>query len=510
LPQLGSGNSSGYPLVIDTKQIFANGSPAAPDDATRLDAELANDILAAVVNIQTTLGAQPQGVFGSLAARLQQFAPGGTTTPGLFSFTGQTTVSIPGTTHNLGTAALHVRVYDTAIPANLIVPDAVTIDQTTYDVVVTFAVAQSGLVILHGGLPQYTTAFVEETSVTIDAATHNLGTGLLLVTAFTTDDPMNVMTPAAITIHPSTFQVVVTFGYPVSGTLILSAAGPRHATTFTSQTTVTVPGTTHGLQSRALLAQLFDANTPAAFIEPNTLTINASTFDVTATFAVPQSGALLLVKAQEITGTEFIIRDGGITDSTATQVFSEAGTLNLQYGEGNALRIKNKNGVIRAQMNDAGQLGLGMAATHQLTLSTDSAAKPSTNTWTISSDARLKEVRRPFTDGLAILMQIEPVWYRYNGLGGMPQTKQEYVGVLAQAVQTVASYLVGSYRGKLTPDGEDTDILTYEGHAMTFLLLNAVKELALLLDAQTTYMDALTARVTQLETTLASAQEPPA
>ena len=46
----------------------------------------------------------------------------------------------------------------------------------------------------------------------------------------------------------------------------------------------------------------------------------------------------------------------------------------------------------KAVITSAGNLGIGnMSPTYQLQLGTDSAAKPSTNTWTISSDERLKE-----------------------------------------------------------------------------------------------------------------------
>lgn len=491
--------------------VAENVPNAAPKSATRLDAEWMNSLAHAMVNVQTALGANPQGVFGSVAARLQQFFPGGAQTPALFPFTSQTTVLIPGTTHRLGASALRVQVYNSAIPAQAILPDLVTIDQTTYDVTVTFAVAQSGFVILHGGIPQYQTTFTDETLLDIPAATHQLGTGAILVTVFTAEDPFNILTPAAVTIDQATFRVIVEFLTPQSGEIVLSAAGPRYQTSFdlvsTGATSFTIPGTTHALNSRALLYQVFDDQDPINIIDPNTLTVDAGTFDVTVTFLTPQNGSIMLVKASEITGTDFLIRDAGITDSTATRVYSEQGTLNLQYGSGDTLQIKNKHGTVRALMDLAGNLGLGITPAYQLHLTGD-AAKPSTNTWTISSDARLKDVLRPFTDGLNVLLALEPVWYRYNGLGGMPKGPQEHVGVLAQAVQAVAHYMIGSYRGKLSPDGEDTDILTYEGHALSFVLVNAVKELATLLTAQTTEIETLTMRLTQVETTLALLQEP--
>lgn len=46
---------------------------------------------------------------------------------------------------------------------------------------------------------------------------------------------------------------------------------------------------------------------------------------------------------------------------------------------------------VKAYLTNGGALGLGTSPSYQLHLSTDSAAKPSTNTWTVSSDERLKE-----------------------------------------------------------------------------------------------------------------------
>lgn len=70
MAQLGSGNGTSYPGAIDTAQTFQNGTPLAPDSNTRIDAELVNDITAAILAIQTILGANPHGAFASLVARL--------------------------------------------------------------------------------------------------------------------------------------------------------------------------------------------------------------------------------------------------------------------------------------------------------------------------------------------------------------------------------------------------------------------------------------------------------
>ena len=64
------GGLTTYPYEIDSKQDYQNGSPLAPDSDSRLDAEVINDIVRTLVNIETVLGAAPQGIHGSVLARL--------------------------------------------------------------------------------------------------------------------------------------------------------------------------------------------------------------------------------------------------------------------------------------------------------------------------------------------------------------------------------------------------------------------------------------------------------
>lgn len=67
------------------------------------------------------------------------------------SFASQTTVIIPGATHQLGTANLLVGCYDTSVPANRVQPNSVSIHPTLFDVTITFAVAQSGRCVVSSG-----------------------------------------------------------------------------------------------------------------------------------------------------------------------------------------------------------------------------------------------------------------------------------------------------------------------------------------------------------------------
>ena len=123
-----------------------------------------------------------------------------------------------------------------------------------------------------------------------------------------------------------------------------------------------------------------------------------------------------------------------------------------------------------------GNVGIGTTVPgYKLEVSTDSAAKPTTNTWTIASDQRIKKEIRDFPDGLSTLLRIQPRLYKYNGRGGKGyDDTADHIGVIAQELEPVAPYMVGEREGAL--DGQATTLKTYEGHALPFILVNAVKE----------------------------------
>jgi hypothetical protein len=133
----------------------------------------------------------------------------------------------------------------------------------------------------------------------------------------------------------------------------------------------------------------------------------------------------------------------------------------------------------RMRITSTGNVGIGTSSpAYQLQLSTDSAAKPTTNTWTIASDARLKTVKGEYAKGLAEICQVRPVCYEYNGKGGFAADGKEQVSILAQELAEVFPECVGIFKAKLNEsDAEDTELYNYNGHAITFALINAIKEL---------------------------------
>jgi trimeric autotransporter adhesin len=177
-------------------------------------------------------------------------------------------------------------------------------------------------------------------------------------------------------------------------------------------------------------------------------------------------------------------------------------------GTSNSNIIFKTAGSYRMIITNTGNTGIGtITPSYQLQLSTDSAAKLSTNTWTIASDARLKTDIKSYTKGLKEILQINPVTYKYNGKGGIglskvtstnPVTGEEIeseiidtellsktnVGVLAKDIQSIVPETVSSHKGKINKDDTDeTDILDFNSHPLTFILINAVKELKAQIDS---------------------------
>lgn len=146
-------------------------------------------------------------------------------------------------------------------------------------------------------------------------------------------------------------------------------------------------------------------------------------------------------------------------------------------------------------LDSSGNLGLGVTApTFQLQLSQNSAAKPGSNTWTVSSDARLKKDMRPFEDGLELLKKINPIWFTYTGAENHPQ--QAFVGTTAQALQQIAPYMVTTLKKK---SSVGDNLLGVDYGPLQFIMVNAIKEQQALIQQQQLEIERLKERLGSLE-----------
>lgn len=144
-------------------------------------------------------------------------------------------------------------------------------------------------------------------------------------------------------------------------------------------------------------------------------------------------------------------------------------------------------------------VGIGISApTYQFQLSTNSAAKPGSAVWAIASDSRIKKNITSFTDGLDLLKQINPVWFQYNGSAGIETGEKKFVGIIAQEMQKIAPYTIGTFTHQDSL-GNKTEYLDYDANAVTYILINSVKEQQEVIEEKEAKIQELENRLEKLE-----------
>ncbi len=154
-----------------------------------------------------------------------------------------------------------------------------------------------------------------------------------------------------------------------------------------------------------------------------------------------------------------------------------SGNTYLNAATGMAINFSIAGTPLAAFSGGALNIGGAAATAGALLLVNGNAAKPGGGSFIATSDGRLKTEVSEFHDGLQQLKQLKPVNYRYNGKAGTNGSAR-YVGLIAQDVQPVMPYMVNSFMGRLEEtDQQDTELLALDTSALTFVLVNAIKEL---------------------------------
>jgi hypothetical protein len=139
---------------------------------------------------------------------------------------------------------------------------------------------------------------------------------------------------------------------------------------------------------------------------------------------------------------------------------------------GGTLGTNTANGTERMRIEPNGDVGIGTTNPNYKLHVVGEAAKTTGGVWSTTSDARLKTNVRPFTEGLNVLTKIKPVWFTYNGQAGTPNDGRELVGIIAQEMQKIAPYTVGTFHD----DETNMDYLNYDGNAVLYILINSIQE----------------------------------
>jgi len=211
----------------------------------------------------------------------------------------------------------------------------------------------------------------------------------------------------------------------------------------------------------------------------------------------------------------------GPLDEKQWFIDANAGELRI-FGQNDAedtfvdvLKVKRSGITVAWSKFPNGDFGLGMTPTVQLELSKDEGQKPSTNTWTITPSGRdFKQDIEDYTQGLATLMNIRPRQFKYKAIYDQEKTHdmvKTHVGIIAEEMELVLPSTIGAgkrnYNHRMVDTGKvdketnepilkeefDTvDTYTYNSHNLTYVMVNAIKELS---DKN----DALEARLAKLE-----------
>ncbi|MDW8236751.1 MAG: tail fiber domain-containing protein [Bacteroidia bacterium] len=104
------------------------------------------------------------------------------------------------------------------------------------------------------------------------------------------------------------------------------------------------------------------------------------------------------------------------------------------------------------------------------------AYKPGGGNWASISDIRTKSAITPYTKGLSELRQLNPVRYRYREKYFPAFKDRWYTGLIAQEVQRVVPEMVHPYLLQISGDKLE-EVLAVDPSDLTYMLINAVKEL---------------------------------
>jgi hypothetical protein len=158
------------------------------------------------------------------------------------------------------------------------------------------------------------------------------------------------------------------------------------------------------------------------------------------------------------------------------------GNVDLNAAAGQPVSIRQNGNTARFGISPDGNVIVGSAA--DLPLAGTALLQVAGDVFSVTgkfvgppSDARLKDDVRDLEAGIAQLRRVRPVRFRYNGRAGTPKG-QEGIGVIGQELEKIFPEMIRRIPGRVDGEPDMEDVRIYDGSALTFVLVNAVKELA--------------------------------
>ncbi len=162
------------------------------------------------------------------------------------------------------------------------------------------------------------------------------------------------------------------------------------------------------------------------------------------------------------------------------------------------------NGGIRT---NNGNFGVGrIASANTFEVAGDAGKTVGGTSWNTISDQRLKKDIRNFKKGLDVLMQIRPVWFKYNGMIGTDPDRQE-IGIIAQEIQEIAPYMVSDYTYRAEEDSQAQTYLSYNSNALQYIVVNSIQEQQITIEEQSEIIASQQAVIDELMSRMARLEE---
>lgn len=200
------------------------------------------------------------------------------------------------------------------------------------------------------------------------------------------------------------------------------------------------------------------------------------------TVAAPVAKIVVNGGVQNLSGEDSCIRaiGGNTTTKIEIQNTSTGGRLfelrsTVISGNGYFDITDRTAGVTRLYINSAGGVGIGVQADQLLTVNSSTPSKITSGSWAAFSDARIKNVLGDYKQGLAEIIKIKTRRFKYNDLSGYPEIEKNkvHVGVIAQEIEGIFPECITEKMKK----GDIEDMRVYDSSALTYALINAVREL---------------------------------
>jgi len=145
-------------------------------------------------------------------------------------------------------------------------------------------------------------------------------------------------------------------------------------------------------------------------------------------------------------------------------------------------------------------VGIGIAAvnlSHKFQLGVNDAAKPTSNTWTISSDERKKKNVKTIDGALNKILSLRGVTYQWIKPKENGNCKGTYMGLIAQEVEPIFPNWVAT--GEELTEGEDDGYKTLTVIGFEGLVAESFKEMKAIIDSQKEQIDIFEDRLKDLE-----------